>query len=158
MMSESPLLTQHSKLKLQIELIPYNCWYTNVRSNVLVKQWNRIRKEVYQKANNICEICGGKGFKHPVECHEIWIFDDEKLIQKLDKFQALCPLCHEVKHIGLANVRGKGQRALGRFIEINRLDIDTAIEISKAVFLQWEARSSKQWVLDIELLKSYGII
>jgi hypothetical protein len=39
------------------------------------------------EANNKCEICKetGKtqGYKHNVECHEIWIYNDEDKIQKL---------------------------------------------------------------------------
>jgi hypothetical protein len=155
MSTEPTLLAQHSGLKLQIELVPGSCWYSNVRNNVKAKQWDLIRKRVYQEANNNCEICGGRGFRYPVDCHEIWAYDDKKLIQKLGRFQALCPLCHEVKHIGLAQIKGNGVRAFGRFIEINRLSIDTAIEIKKAVFMQWKARSAKQWDLDIELLKCY---
>jgi len=152
---ESPLIKVHSGLKLQIELVPDSSWYSNVRSNVKAKQWDTIRKRIYQEANSVCEICGGKGFKHAVECHEIWKYDDTKLIQKLDRFQALCPLCHEVKHMGLANLRGNGERAFGRFININRLDIDTAYEIKKAVFMQWKERSAKQWALDIDLLSCF---
>ena len=152
---DAALIAQHSGLKLQIELIPDSCWYFNVRSNVKTKQWDIIRKRVYQEADYRCEICGGRGIRYSVDCHEIWVYDDEKLIQKLDRFQALCPLCHEVKHLGLANVKGNGERAFGRFIELNRLDISIAIEIKKAVFLQWKARSAKQWTLNIELLKCY---
>jgi hypothetical protein len=157
MIIKSSLLEQHSKLKLQIELVPNSCWYSNVRNNVTSKQWDLIRKKVYQEASNNCEICGGRGLRYPVDCHEIWTYDDEMLIQKLDRFQALCPLCHEVKHIGLAQMKGKGERALGRFIEINRLDIDTAIMIKNAVFLEWKIRSSKIWALDIGLLENYKI-
>jgi len=155
MSSDAALLAKHSELKLQIELVPDSCWYSNVRSNVKTKQWDIIRKRIYQEAGYKCTICSGRGFRYPVDCHEIWVYDDENLTQKLDRFQALCPLCHEVKHLGLANVRGNGVRAFGRFIEINRLSIDTALEIKKAVFMQWKARSAKQWMLDIELLKFY---
>jgi len=58
-----------------------------------------------KKAENLCETCGGCGPQYPVECHEIWNYDDTRLIQKLDGLIALCPDCHEVKHIGLAGAR-----------------------------------------------------
>jgi hypothetical protein len=55
-----------------------------------------------------CEICGGRGPEHPVECHERWRYNDLIRTQTLVRMIALCPACHQVKHVGLANVRGKG--------------------------------------------------
>ena len=154
---EQKLLQHHQTLKLQIELVPKSCWWANVRSNVTGKQWDNIRKPVYQRANFLCEICGGKGTKHPVECHEVWIYDDTTLIQRLGYFQSLCPLCHEVKHIGLAKIRGNARRAFNRFMEINELDENIANQIENAVFKQWKMRSKKQWKLNIEHLREYGL-
>ncbi len=152
---EQSFLQHHSTLKLQIELVPKSCFWSNVRSNVKTSQWDKIRKVVYQKARFLCEICGGKGTKHPVECHEVWAYDDLALTQRLIFFQSLCPLCHEVKHIGFAEVKGNGERAFNRFKEINQLDEETARQIKTAVFRQWKIRSRKKWELDIELLKQW---
>lgn len=154
---EKKLLQHHQTLKLQIELVPSSCWWSNVRSNVTNKQWDNIRKPVYQKANFVCEICGEKGTKHPVECHEVWIYDDTTLTQRLGYFQALCPLCHEVKHIGLAGIRGNGDRAFNRFKTINQLEDTLARQIISAVFKQWSIRSRQQWTLDIEQLRQHGL-
>src|SRR4051794_19953715 len=60
--------------RLTIELVPRTCWLSNVRNHVEKSQWDFIRKSVYLKASNKCEICGGKGPKWPVECHEIFEF------------------------------------------------------------------------------------
>lgn len=151
------LLTTHSAMKLQIELVPNSCWYSNVRSNVTPKQWDVIRKKVYSEANNHCEICGGQGTRHPVECHEIWTYDESTNVQKLDRFQALCTPCHGVKHMGLSEVRGNGTRALKWFASINKIDYRIAQEIRNAVFEQWQQRSQLKWALDISLLARYGI-
>ena len=150
------LLTQHSKLKLRIELVPSSCWYSNVRENVPVKKWNAIRKKVYFVANDHCEICGGQGTRHPVECHEIWVYDEKTKIQKLDRFIALCPGCHEVVHMGLAEVRGFGDRALNRFAKINKMDYNQACKIRDAIFAQWEQRSLITWKLDISFLDTFS--
>jgi hypothetical protein len=151
------LLEKHSSMRLQIELVPNGCWYTNVRSNVSKKEWNIIRKKVYQAAGYHCEICGGKGNQHPVECHEVWEYNEFTGVQKLSFFQALCPLCHEVKHIGFARSRGFGNRALKTFCSVNEVTETEAESIINAVFDQWEYRSLKKWTLDISLLKEYGI-
>ena len=67
-------------MKLTIELVPQSSWGNNLRSeaNLSKGQWDKLRKESYRKANYKCEICGEKGPKWPVECHEIWHYDDEK--------------------------------------------------------------------------------
>src|SRR5579872_3039063 len=148
--SEQISLDYHSTLKLQVELVPGSCFWSNVRSNVTRTQWDKIRHAVYQKANYTCEICGGKGTQHPVECHEVWVYDDVTLTQRLSFFQAICPLCHEVKHIGLAGVRGYGERATTRFQEVNALKKTSAEKILAAVWKQWRIRSRQEWILDIE--------
>ena len=148
------LLAQHSKLKLQIELVPDGCWFSNVRSNVSARDWDTIRKQVYLEAGYRCEICGGVGAKHPVECHEVWSYDDNIKIQKLELFQALCPPCHEVKHFGFASVRGFRDRALNQFMKINDLNFSTAEAMIDAVFEQWQQRGLVRWELDVCLIDS----
>ncbi|AKJ73572.1 hypothetical protein SP39_1 [Salmonella phage 39] len=79
-------------------MVPKTAWFTNLRSHLSKSNWDVVRKKCYAKANYKCEICGGKGTKHPVECHEIWDFGNGKITLK--GLIALCPSCHEVKHIG----------------------------------------------------------
>ena len=154
---EKIYLRQHKTLKLQIELVPRSCWFSNTRSNLKNRHWDRIRKYHYAKDNYRCEICGCKGKKHPVECHEVWLYNEKTFTQKLGHFQAICPLCHEVKHMGLAGILGNGLKAFNRFKKINKLDKQTAKNIIEAVFKQWKIRSQYKWKLDIERLKKYRI-
>lgn len=145
------------KLLLDIELIPATCWLSNIRSAVSKAQWDKIRKQVYAKAWDTCQICGGVGPKHPVECHEIWSYDDQKQIQKLEGMIALCPACHQVKHFGFARVSGKGQLAVQHFIKVNKLMPQQADKYLDQVFETWYQRSQKSWTLDISYLSQYGI-
>lgn len=154
---EQRYLEHHQTLRLQIELVPLRCFWSNVRSNVKKSQWDKIRRAVYQKANNVCEICGGIGTRHPVECHEVWIYDETTLTQRLNHFQSICPLCHEVKHIGRAGSLGNIERARNRFKEINGLDDITEDKIYLAVWRQWRIRSKQNWKLDIEHLREWGL-
>ncbi len=153
-LSHEQLLTLelHRSLKLQIELVPRTCFWSNVRSNIKASEWNKIRRYIYQRSNFICEICGGRGNRHPVECHEVWEYDESPNTQRLVSFQSLCPLCHEVKHYGLAKIRGNSERAFKRFMEINNLDRLTAIKIINVVYRQWADRNELQWDLNIEYL------
>ncbi len=146
-----------SKLKLSIELVPSSSFYNNVRSAVTKAQWDFIRKQVYSNAYDMCEICGGVGGKHPVECHEIWSFNDKTLVQKLEGMIALCPNCHSVKHYGLAQIQNKAEIALKHFMKINCLSKKKAEKYIADAFMIWAERSSKTWNVDISILKEYGI-
>ena len=145
------------KLKLTIELVPSTSWTNNVRTIVSKKQWDYLKSQVSSKAYNVCEICGGVGPKHPVECHEIWSFDNKKLVQKLEGMIALCPDCHMVKHIGLAEINGKKARALRHLMSVNKMTINKAEEYVTEAFKVWAERSKKTWTLDISHLEEYGI-
>jgi hypothetical protein len=145
------------KLILEIELIPASCFFSNVRSEVSKRQWDLIRKKVYSEAYHICQICGGKGPKHPVEAHETWNFDDDSLTQILTGMIALCPMCHATKHYGLARIQGREASILKHFIKINNIDKAAATTYIDSVFNIWQKRSQKKWKLDISVLKNYGI-
>lgn len=144
-------------MKLEIELIPSSCWFSNVRSAVTKAQWDAIRHQVYSKYYDVCEICGGVGPNHPVEAHEIWHYDDIKLIQKLIGMIALCPNCHATKHFGLSQIQGRGDLVLKHFMKINKVTQKQANKYINKIFKLWEARSQKKWHLDITHLKEYGI-
>jgi hypothetical protein len=146
-----------SKLILSIELVPKSSWLNNVRAIVSQQQWDIIRSRVYSKFYNMCEICGGVGPKHPVECHEVWSYDDETNIQKLESMTALCPNCHMVKHIGLAQINGNYQKALSHFMSINGLGKDKAVKLINDSFVLWQKRSKKKWTIDVSSLKEFGI-
>jgi hypothetical protein len=82
---------------LTVELVSKTSWYNNVRALVDERGCDRIRRQVYRQADHRCEICGGRGPEHPVECHEVWRYDDRTRVQLLVRMIALCPACHQVK-------------------------------------------------------------
>ncbi len=142
---------------LTVELVPKSCWYSNVRSNISNQEWDKIRKKVYSQAGNVCEICGGRGRRWPVECHEMWLYDDEQHIQKLVKLVALCPSCHEVKHMGLAGISGREDAAMAHLAKVNNWSRTDAQHYVEAAFETWQQRSRQQWTLDISYLAQFGI-
>lgn len=146
-----------TKLRLSIELAPSTSWFNNVRTVVSKKQWDYLKSQVSSKAYGVCEICGGVGPKHPVECHEIWSFINKTSVQKLEGMIALCPDCHMVKHIGFAEVRGKKAQAVRHLMRVNNLTITKAEAYVAEAFKVWAERSMKTWTLDISHLAEYGI-
>jgi hypothetical protein len=143
-----------NKLKLTIELIPKTTHFNNVRSILPKKEWDRLRKESYSKAKNKCEICGdtgtNQGYRHNLECHEVWEYRGDKQI--LVKLQSLCPLCHQVKHIGRARTKGKLKQLKEHFMKINKVDGVTMERYIGAMFQEHIQRSKIKWELNIRIL------
>jgi hypothetical protein len=146
-----------AKKLLTIELVPQTCWFSNVRSEVTPAQWDSLRKATAHHAGNRCQICGGRGPQWPVECHELWHYDDEQHIQTLLGLIALCPACHEVKHMGLANVRGRGHLATRHLAKVNGWTAAEAERYIADQFALWQQRSTFQWQLDLSWLEECGI-
>ena len=146
-----------NQLILTVELVPGSSWFNNVRSAVSRAQWDLIRKKVYSEAYDTCQICGGVGSRHPVECHEIWNYDDTKNVQKLIGMIALCPACHQVKHFGFARIQGKEEIALKHLMKVNKITKSQATKYLTKVMQQWLERSQKSWTVDLSHLKTYGI-
>ena len=143
-------------IKLSVELVPKSCHFSNVRTTVKPKDWDKIRFLSYDAAGNKCEICGetGKkqGFNHDLECHEIWEYDDENKIQKLIGLISLCPKCHECKHIGRAIAMGKQTECFAHLSKVNNWTRTQIDEHVTASFETYGERSKYQWKLDISLL------
>lgn len=139
-------------MKLKIELVPKTCWYSNLRKILPKGEWDKIRREVYKKANHKCEICGAGNQK--LNCHEIWGYDDKKNIQKLKGFQSLCTNCHWIKHFGLAGIKSnEGEldmvKLKNHFQEINRISSEEFEKHVEEAFKIWVIRSKKEWVTDL---------
>jgi hypothetical protein len=138
---------------LLIELVPRTSWNSNLRSILSVSKWDEIRRAAYVKAQYRCEICNGVGSKHPVECHEIWQYDDDKHIQKLIGVQALCPLCHQAKHIGFAEVQGRLKQTSEHIMKVNQWSKSQFKEHHREASKVWHKRSQHSWVVDISWIK-----
>lgn len=145
--------------KLTIELIPETSFFDNVRSKVSKDEWDVIRKKSYKRANYKCEICGdsgiNQGYKHPVECHEIWKYDDDNDVQQLVGLISLCPHCHKVKHVGLAKVNNELDIVITQLIKVNDISREDAIRYIDNSFSIWRERSKKNWRVDISMLDLY---
>jgi len=150
------------KYKLEIEMVPYTMHGANVRSRLDAEQWKKVCKVVHRAANKNstnglrCQICKGsgqsQGFKHPVECHEIWSFNPETHIQRLAGMISLCPMCHKAKHYGLAKKEGYEDAVRAHLMRVNRLtpgQLDQQLANATATVKE---RSAHEWQLDLSYL------
>ncbi len=143
---------------LTVELVPRTCWFSNLRSELSQAAWDSLRRPVLERAGNLCEICGGRGRQHPVECHEVWEYDDARYVQRLVGLLALCPACHEAKHIGYASSVGRGGQARAHLARVNGWSMDDVELYLEMQFEQWSRRSGHEWSLDLSWLEPYGIV
>lgn len=144
--------------KLDVELVPSTCWLSNVRSLMRERAWRRLAAQVAQEGGRCCEVCGGRGRQHAVECHEVWFYDDRRGVQRLVRLQALCPRCHRVKHLGRTTSMGYGEPALAWLAHVNGWSRARTERYADAVFGRWAARSRRLWTLDLRVLgESYQV-
>lgn len=143
--------------RLSVELVPSTAWWSNVRSNVSRREWEICKRFVRERSGGRCEICGGRGSRWPVECHEIWGYDDDRQLQTLVDLIALCPSCHEVKHIGRALAVGNGPRAIAHLCHVNGWSPHHAESYIEVQLEIWSLRSTHAWALDISFLQTLGI-
>lgn len=143
--------------KLTIELVPSTCWSKNLRNLVTKQVWDNIRKKAYRKFDHKCGICG---VEDRLNCHEVWEYDDDRHIQKLVGFIALCDLCHFVKHIGFAGVlasRGElnFEDIVNHFIKINNCSKNDFVLHNSHSKEIWLERSKYDWTVDFGKYKEY---
>jgi len=142
---------------LTVELVPRSAWFKNVRSHVSKEEWERLKRATFGRAGHRCEVCGGRGARWPVECHEVFAYDDEQRVQRLVRLVALCPACHEVKHIGLAGVRGRRREAVAHLARVNGWSHADAELYLEVCFETWHRRSCHEWRLDLSYLEQFGV-
>lgn len=138
---------------LKVELVPSTCWWSNLRSELSPEQWAVCKRWSGRRAGWRCAVCGERGPRWPVECHEQWLYDDAlPRLQRLGGLISLCPACHESTHMGFASINGRDVEAAVHLAEVNGWDsgqVDTYLD---ACWAQWEDRSAHQWQLDVRWL------
>ena len=143
---------QKKNYKLNFQLVPDGCWYTNLRSALPREVWDRLRRAAYRRAGNKCSICGAEG---RLEAQEVWEYDDKNHIQKLCDIIAVCPACHEVIHIGRTSLLGREAEAQAHFMKVNgatQSEYHAALGEANRVHAE---RSRHEWVTDISALKQF---
>ena len=84
------MTTKRDSLLLTIDLVPAASWSLNLHKILPKNKWRKIREEIISKSGGLCIICGGAP---PLECHEVWDYDDTDHVQTLTGFLALCKKC-----------------------------------------------------------------
>jgi hypothetical protein len=138
-------------LKLEIELVPKPLWGLSLHRLLPKETWNAIRNDFIATNGRKCGICGET--EGTMSLHEVWNYDDEKRVQKFEKFILLCGMCDHVKHMGLAGILAKeGKLDLGQVIEhfckVNNCTREDLKKHMSATSETWKKRSKCQWKQD----------
>ena len=142
--------------KLNFELVPDGCWYSNLRSLLSKKQWDFLKSDAKERSNGRCAICGKKTDR--LEAHERWSYDVKNAVQKLEDVIAVCKDCHSVIHIGRTQLVGDEQRAEKHFMKVNNCSYaDFRKELGKANEKHIKLNAVSEWKLDLTWLKRFII-
>ena len=138
--------------KLNFEMVPEECWYSNLRSVLTPADWDKVRKDAYARAGGKCCVCGRGNTR--LEAHERWSYNEKKALQKLEDVVALCHACHEVVHISRTQLMGRGVEAMGHFQKVNgcsQMEFHAALQAANEEYLR--RNRVEGWVTDITWLK-----
>jgi hypothetical protein len=144
---------------LFVDLVPSSCWFTNVRTCVDARDWDRLRTMVYHRAGQRCEACGAADDRanRYLEAHERWHYDDTRTIQVLRRLVCLCTPCHEATHYGLATIRGRDRQASAHLRTVTGLSAVALDRHLADAYAAWQERSRRTWSLDLSILTAAGI-
>ena len=140
--------------KLNFELVPDGCWYSNLRSELPKKLWDIVRKDAYARANGKCMICGRPAKR--LEAHEKWSYDEKTATQKLEDVIAVCHTCHSVIHIGRTQLMGEEDKAIAQFIRVNKCSYaDYVKALGSANEIHRRRNEIPEWSVNLEYLKKF---
>ena len=139
--------------KLNFELVPDSCWYSNLRSELPKDVWDILRKKAYARAGGKCMICGAPTAR--LEAHEQWEYDDINQVQKLKNIVAICKSCHEVIHIGRTQLLGNERQASEHFMKVNNCSYAEYRKALGEANEKHRERSRREWQLDITDLPKF---
>lgn len=141
-------------MKLQFELVPDGCWYSNLRTVLTKEQWDIVRKDVYFRARGKCMICERAVSR--LEAHECWSYDERNGVQKLEDVIAVCRDCHEVIHIGRTQLLGNERAASEHFMKVNGVSYAEYRKLlGEANEIHARRNKVPEWKLDLSWLKRY---
>jgi len=145
---------------LFVDMVPRSCWFTNVRTCVEQRDWERLRRMITGRAEHRCEICGrgeDRETQRRLEAHERWSYDETTGVQTLRRLVCLCSDCHLATHMGYANVTGRSDEAIAHLREVTGMTHTEAMAHIDAAGQLWTARSARTWALDLSMLTDAGV-
>ena len=143
---------------LTVELVPEHC---EARLPELRRQdCEQLRKTLLAESEFHCQGCGALASrKHMHHCQEIWHYDDDELVQRLERIVVMCSACRGVKNIDAWDLHRLDLDSghLAHLAKVRGWDEDTLRSHLEEALTRWNERSGQRWRLDLTALRTYGI-
>jgi len=137
------------EMRLTCEFVPKTLQNKGLSVMLKGRMWSLISRTVKEINGYKCVVCGDCFW---LITHEIWEYDDEKLVQRLAGFMTLCSLCHRVKHMQGSLLRtGRDWNKIcyiRKFMRINGISWGECKSYLEAKLREWGVRSTKNWTID----------
>jgi len=152
----TPFIAKPDIIPMQMDIIPATSWGASLANLLTQASWQSIRGPIVERYGRLCEICGEK--QHHIECHERWEYFTPKSesvpgIQRLGGLFSLCQACHEMFHLGKAEMQSRTEIVLDRLSMVNRWSFAETQSFYEWSAELWEMRSQIYWVLDLSIIK-----
>jgi hypothetical protein len=134
------MVSDSYKLKLVPILVPRPLWGINAHDLLDRESWQRMRRDTFSRDNLRCIICEQK---RPLECHEVFSYDDITGTATLVRLESRCADCHACNHLGRLlkrNPRGFKQ-ALASIGRLNRISPPEVISLVQEAFKLHKSRT-----------------
>lgn len=137
--------------------------FANIKPRYL--PWKKIRDTVEKYASEVCSIClcssKSLGKNYHTECHEVWKYyvdDKKRRIQKLMDLQALCSMCHQIKHANQYEHDNEYlELLLTRYSEINNIDFEDAKKEYESHKFYLRRKDYLMYKLDLSYLEKFDV-
>ena len=148
-----PRQPEWERLKLRIQPTPRNNYGDNLAHLLYKDIWDKLRREVYKRANHRCEICGTT--IKTLHCHENWVYNEKKRTQFLVSLQSLCEDCHNTIHFYRTQHEVRAGRLPLRYLGQLK---EHFIRVNNVNAAEWlKHLNSKSYVMQMRQNHSYSI-
>jgi hypothetical protein len=149
---------------LFVDLVPSSCWFTNARSCMAGRDWERVRRLVVGRAGRRCEVpgCGAQEARAReiwLEVHERWEYltGPSGRVQVLRRLVCLCTWCPHGDSFWVRRCPRRGPGSLRAPAHRDRHDRGGRPRHIDAAFALWRQRSAAAWDLDLSILTAAGV-
>jgi len=145
------------------ELVPAPLWGKSL-SRGHNSAFRHMRLDLYEEQQHKCAVCGVLiEESRDALCHEVWDYDDKRLVQRLKGFQILCRNCSSIKHLGQLSAQvQKGlvseedfERIVQHALTVNGISREVFEIAVSDIYLLWLLRSEHKWTQDMSYFERY---
>ena len=119
-----------------------------------------MREDALEAACHTCEICGDTPppiYGDPLNCHEVWLYDDKRRLATLASLRIQCSKCDGAVHMGRTVAHGGRNVAISQLCRVNGMTREEAGRLYSQAMSVWAKRSKKIWRIAVteHLLERY---